>query len=88
MKITGNEPYFPFMTHNENGIGNSFSVHSEGGKQYFEYEQGITIRQQFAAMAMAGFLADSATTEPLPILATKSVQAADLLIAELNKEKS
>lgn len=46
---------------------------------------GLTIRQQFAMAAMQGLLASTNGTFSASHLAYTSVQAADALIAELNK---
>lgn len=88
-EITGNEPAMPSsVTCNENGIytGND-ALLSNGGN-------GLTIRQQFAAMAMQGMLANSSVSmlENLSdgtaeMFSKDSVKMADYLIAELNKKK-
>lgn len=46
---------------------------------------GLTKRELFAAMAMAGFAANSTTSHPAPVVAGVAVRYADYLIAELSK---
>jgi len=85
MKITGNEPYYPFFRWNEGGNGNAIVVFdTQGGNQFFPYDPGITIRQEFAKAAMQGILSDPSSYD-LTKIAALAVVCADNLIAELNK---
>lgn len=89
MKITGNEPAFPFWKWNEAGYGDAVVMRdNNGGMTVNEYCSGLTIRQHFASMAMQGYVA-SHTGECLPNpsdVARRSVEIADVLIAELNSK--
>lgn len=74
-KITGNEPSYSLLE----GLSKNESV-----------IPGLTIRQQFAAMAMQGLFAGlysvpDLTGWDIDMIAKDSVKAADALIAELNK---
>ena len=82
--ITGNESAFPEITTDkerdvyDNVYGNTYSY------------GGLTIRQQFAAMAMQGILS-SCDPDNNPFIspvdcAVQSVKCADALINELNKQ--
>lgn len=90
MKITGNEPANPVELQHKD--------HEMLSRDYGQYA-GLTIRQQFAAMAMQGFLscvstsatsldklAEEGDVKPSEALAKMAVECADSLIAELNKE--
>lgn len=77
--ITGNEPAMPiFSRTNEDGV--------VGYNAY-----GLTIRQQFAAIAMQGLMSqdnsDDKFKEGVITIAAISVHMADALIDELNKVK-
>lgn len=50
-----------------------------------EWERGLTKRELFAAMAMQGLLASDWICKQPSVMASRSVQAADALIAELSK---
>ena len=67
MKITGNEPYYPIVENND-----SQSITT-----------GVTIRQHFAELAMAGLCADNNVCAGG--VAQLAVKITDLLIEELNK---
>jgi hypothetical protein len=82
--ITGNETAYP-VVEIEEGVGVAASD-----------ERGLTIRQQFAAMAMQGFCANDGWAktcgkdefdEYAQRLSEASVLIADALINELNKER-
>lgn len=90
--ITGNEPAMPV-------VSTDFSWYQ--GDQNLNYSNvrskgGLTIRQQFAAMAMQGLLSNSDISHVgseglkdaksfVESYASSSVAMADALIAELNK---
>lgn len=94
-KITGNEPAMPFIDFNEVGHGDTLTIRAcSGNPNYIPFNRGLTIRQQFSAMAMQGCLSNSLGTdlgcEPLwhgtpEKIARYAVEMADALIAELNK---
>lgn len=90
-KFTGDEPAMPFLKHNEDGYGQSIVLSSsDGSKQFLNYETGLTIRQQFAAMAMQGLMAvnnkgEQGWDEGVISAAKISVQMADALITALNQ---
>jgi len=86
--ITGNEPYFPFLKWNRTGYGDAITVENEIMSQHFPYEQGVTIRQQFAMAAMQGLLSNPEITEQAKTwesVICVAVEQADSLIDELNK---
>ena len=96
MKITGNEPVYPFLKWNEAGYGDSIVAYdANGGKQFFPYESGLTKREYFAALAMQSLLPDYQETLMSPqtfhkpqlkkYIAQEAVEMADMLIEELNK---
>jgi len=80
MKTIANNPAYPLMP-----------SHTDPNQIMGENYQGMTIRQQFAAMAMQGLLANSAVTFPfgypelIKSIAADSVMHADALIAALNE---
>lgn len=51
-----NPPAFPFFTHNKDGYGNTLVVALDGEQQYLPFEPGMTLRDYFAAKAMAASL--------------------------------
>lgn len=57
-----------------------------GTIDHYRTHYGLTKREHFAAMAMQGYLANYAGLEKS--LAELSVDMADALIAELNKERT
>lgn len=73
-QITGNEPTFARIASSQNG--------TKVGPQ-----EGLTIRQYYAGLAMQGLCANSIPGQhhAFPFLANEAVQYADALIAELNK---
>lgn len=73
--ITGNEPARPtdLLMLDKDGYGDRVEF------------PGLTIRQQFAMAAMQGLLSNTEYAN-LNSMAEISVQSADALIAELNKE--
>lgn len=82
--LTGNEPAMPTLEHGSDNYG----------LPTVRTEYGLTIRQQFAAMAMTGLLSiyDPSNgavpnEENILYMAQMSVKASDALINELNKEK-
>jgi len=82
--ITGNEPAMPCAI--------EFDKKDDFGQwnKSIKTNLGLTIRQQFAAMAMQGILSacnmDAAlTTQFIKLTAEESVAMADALIFELNK---
>jgi hypothetical protein len=89
MKITGNEPAFPFWTYNEAGYGDAVVMRDMDGNQTInDYEPGLTIRQYFAAKAMQGYIA-SFTGDNIgksDDVARRSVDYADELIRQLNEK--
>lgn len=86
MTITGNEPYFPFFVHNEDGYGHTTVVNTGVGIQYFPFVPGVSIRQEFAKAAMQGLLSgDLKSGVRDNEIAIASVKMADELIAELNR---
>jgi hypothetical protein len=75
MKITGNEAAAPFTQLFKDGSLNTQNT-------------GLTIRQEFAARAMHGLMANpSFTNSPGDDIAAIAVQMANDLIVELNKKK-
>lgn len=87
MKTKPNEPISPFFKWNEPGYGDTITIcDSSGSKQFLPYKQGLTKREYFAAMAMQGLIAGAEYAVPLIELAEQSVEIADALINELNKE--
>lgn len=89
-KITGNELVHPKISTKQalkgcHTDGNAYGDVSSSG--------GLTIRQHFASLAMQGLLVRYkidqrfGNSESFPMVAEMSVQQADALIAELNKEK-
>jgi hypothetical protein len=48
------------------------------------FSDGITKRELIAAMAMQGLLADSRFIQPVEVVASASIRAADALIERLN----
>ena len=84
MKITGDEPYYPFITYNEGGCGNAVVIHTELGEQYIHYEPGITIHQHFAESAMAAIISNSKAWTYKEV-ARGAIKMANALIEELNK---
>jgi len=74
-KITGNEPM--------HSIAMPGFYYPDGGHEDRYVRDGITIRQYFAAMAMQGILAG--TNTDLDNIGVCAVDAADYLIAELNR---
>jgi hypothetical protein len=74
-KELGQQPATAIQVHNLAGPTNE--IHS-----------GLTKREYFAAMAMAGMLGDSTTTDvPSTKIALYSVECADALLSELAKEQ-
>ena len=81
--ITGNEPANPSMC-NYNAEGEMLSTYEPGATPGYAF--GLTIRQQFAAMAMQGICAnDGCKHVANSTLAKEAVEIADALIAELTK---
>ncbi len=89
MKITGNEPIFPFWKQNEVGYGDAVIMRDRDGNQTInEYNSGLTIRQYFASKAMQGCIASSSEMSAWPKKEEVAEQArryADALIKELNE---
>ncbi len=86
-KLTGDEPYFPINFDGKGSIGNSTGV-PEIDKHLVNIarsNKGVTIRQQFAAMAMQTIL--SCNDYCPEVSAETAVRYADALINELNKER-
>ncbi len=85
-KITGNEPINARpISHNQRPDGGYPGDYVE----YHEAQNGLTIRQHFAAMAMQGMLAQSNGNSwdyDISALTTKSVNCADALITALNQQ--
>lgn len=85
MKITGNEPAFPFWTYNEVGYGDAVVMRdTEGRMTVNEFKPGLTIRQHFAALALLGIL----SRQGWPMednTAEMAVKYADALIKKLNE---
>lgn len=75
LKLTGSEPVYP---HTE-----SFTT-SFGGTTQFTVITGITLREQFAALAMAAILSKESGDISPKAIAQRSVTQADFLIKELN----
>ena len=79
--ITGNEQVMPLVYEEEYG---------DYGKKRLVTDYGLTIRQHFAAMAMAAMAANPEIYKQENVtiagIAVESVQYADALIAELNKK--
>lgn len=73
--ITGNEPAYPL---------------SPDGNKELGYNEGLTIRQHFTAMAMQGLLANVAIQENLSMtpsrVAEEAVIYADAIIFQLNNK--
>ena len=85
--ITGSESATPFFKYNEDGYGETVVLYApDGSKQFLPYEAGLTIRQEFAARAMQGILAGMACECNPEAIAKDSVNMADALINELNKQ--
>lgn len=77
MKITGNEPANPLSQFKSSEL-----AHIEGAGVL----TGLTIRQQFAAMAMQGILANPELgLVPYNKTAEMAVRQAEALLVELNK---
>lgn len=74
MKITGNEPINPTIWDDRNK------------PEIIRDNDGLTIRQYFAAIVMQGFVVGADCDAPLSAIAHDSVSMADALILELNKE--
>ena len=76
--MTGNEPAFPLMSHTD--------CH---GFRY-EKQQGMTLRQYYAGLAMQGILSNAKVLSDKGAFNREnisvSVQIADALITELSKE--
>lgn len=83
MKITGNEPYYPIVTEEVTDRYQSSPASLNNNIQ----ANGITIRQQLAAMAMQGYLASFTGVEVSAPekTAERAVKYATALINELNK---
>lgn len=66
-------------------IGNlpAFPSHGSMGEVA---QEGMTLRQHYAGLAMQGLLADPETTAGADLVAKVSVQYADALLAELEKQ--
>lgn len=79
MKITGNEPYYPFYKPRESNGDTEITP-----SYIAEINKGITIRQEFAKAAMQGILSDPSSYD-LTKIAALAVVCADNLIEELNK---
>ena len=80
IKITGNEPAMPII-----------EDYNRGGIQVAEMSQpGLTIRQQFAAMAMQSLITiwTEGTGDRIHegVIVADAVKIADALINELNKQ--
>lgn len=59
---------------------------TSAGNRYFDGQQGLTKREEFAKAAMQGFCADRSLLElDADILSKWAIQQADSLIAALNK---
>lgn len=96
MKITGNEPANPVLVEIEvptnvlfrDGKGDMQKI--DGVKREPFTNTGLTIRQQFAMVAMQGILSNHCLIDSTEWvwLASNSVSIADALIEELNKEKT
>jgi hypothetical protein len=76
MKIDPNEPSMPF------------DISRDG----YKYNEGLSIRAHFAAIAMTGLIDSEFSGEGHELakaenVARRAVRCADALIAELNKEK-
>jgi hypothetical protein len=85
IKITGNEPAMPFLKWNEAGYGDCVTIYdSNGGKQHLPYTEGLTIRQQFAAMAMQALIGRGGLFGDQ--VAREAIKHADDLIDKLNEE--
>lgn len=78
-KITGNEPAMPYTYKEDSALGEIETTYS-----------GLTIRQQFAAMAMQNLVTccriDNGQVTGLGSMSKIAVAAADALINELNKQ--
>lgn len=90
MKTKPNEPISPFFKWTEPGYGDTITVYdSSGRKQFLPYEQGLTKREYFAALAMQGYIAGvRASGDGINIkeLCASATWTADALINELNKD--
>ena len=86
MKITGNEPAHPTTTRVELKWDDS-QPHTDP-KMVAIQEGGLTIRQQFVAMAMQGLCVNTGRNgfNYPDSIAEQAVKIADHLISELNKE--
>lgn len=82
--ITGNEPINPTDTYFD--AENDRYCYSKNNADIEGKVYGLTIRQYFAAMAMAGWV-QHAAAETYTGIAKGSVKMADALIAELNRIK-
>lgn len=77
IKISGNEPAMPLsVCCNENGLFTSEDIKGE---------IGLTIRQQFAAMAMQAMITAKYAGNEISYDVEVSVSYADALIEELNR---
>ena len=70
-------------------LGPIHSVDRDGSQVFVRHGNGLTKREHFAAMAMQGYISDEAWSRKpgmgMAKLATLSVEAADALLAELEK---
>lgn len=87
MSKRGNDPAGPCFEPNENGYGNAIVFeHPNGNKSFVHFNQGMTIREQFAAMALQGLCSNSNWANSMPIeLCNAAIVRADILIRELEK---
>ena len=73
------------QTNGNDKIANPFARLTDDS--YVNYEVGLSKREYFSAMAMHGLMANSAVINNSDeILAKYAVNAADALIAELNRQ--
>lgn len=87
MSKRGNDPAGPCFEPNENGYGNAIVFeHPNGNKSFVHFNQGMTIREQFAAMAMQGLSANvTAARSSGADIAKAAVIMADELLKRLEK---
>ena len=89
VKITGNEPAMPMQSVGFDVASKDISF-PNGKYDFLVNFKGLTIRQQFAAMAMQAVISNHGNPvndAEAEYISAICVQMADALINELNKEK-
>ena len=85
-KITGNEPAQPVVVEQMTPVRPDQRPHPKPVSMIQVESPGLTIRQEFAARAMQGYISAGNNNSPdMERIAHLAVTQADWLIAELNK---